>query len=106
MGNDIAAVDTVMLYNDDGVKGIHMHGVPRSLFDLIPGDPVEHDLGIRKFWTKYWMLAGEPGQHVTMTVYCDEAAPAKYGFPLEARGNDDETLLRESEPENLTGENG
>ncbi len=95
MGNEIAAVDTVMLYNDSGVKGIHVHSVPRSLFDLIPGDPVEHDLGVRKFWTKYWMLAGEPGRHVMMTVYCNEAPSTS---PIT-------TLLRESEPKNLLGEN-
>lgn len=51
-----------------------MHAVPRSLFDLIPGEAksVPGRDGAFTFWTKDVMLAGEPGKHLPLTVYCSE----------------------------------
>lgn len=102
--SDIVCLEAVVMYNDNEITRIHMHSVPRSMFDLIPGESIEHRLVGRKFWTKMMTLVGEPGKHAPMTVYCDEA-PSPQPFPSQVEwGNG--ALLRESDPEKLTGENG
>jgi hypothetical protein len=78
-----------VLYNNSALFGVRFHKVPRSLFDLIPGNEREVTTSDHPLWVKTMMLAapstaGVPGEHVEMTMYCNEAA----GFPLTTRGND------------------
>ncbi len=72
---------------------LHLQRVPREMFDLIPGEAREIDGRNGRFTVKDMSLAGTPGQHMLMIVYCDEPSPLK--------GEGDEPPLRESEPTNL-----
>ncbi len=98
--SDIVCLEAVVMYGDGEISCLHMHSVPRSLFDLIPGEPVEHRLAARMFWTKSMMLAGEPGRHAPMMAYCDEP-PSPQPSPLHGDGV--EALLCEHQPDSETG---
>lgn len=103
--SDIVCLEAVVMYGDGEITCLHMHSVPRSLFDLIPGEPVEHRLAARVFWTKSMMLVGEPGKHAPMMAYCDEGQISPTPPPTSQidRGGDGEALLCEHQPDSETG---
>jgi hypothetical protein len=70
--NDVISLSAIVLFDQSHVHGVHMHGLPRSLFDLIPGEEREVTAPMRNFWTKTLTLACEPGKHIEMMVYCQE----------------------------------
>jgi hypothetical protein len=91
-----------VLYNDAEQHGIRLHQVPRDLFDLIPGEAHEVLANTYPLLVKEMLLADAPGAHVRLTVYCAEAG-SPHPNPLPMREGE-ETLLRESESIDLTGE--
>jgi hypothetical protein len=104
-----------VLYNEPERFGVRFHWVPRSLFDLIPGEMREITASNHPLWVKTMMLAGVPGKHVEMTMYCEEephprplsqrpAVPPSYDGHGKERGG--EPLLRESESNVFAGEQG
>jgi hypothetical protein len=65
-----------VLYDDPELYGIRLHQVPRSLFDLIPGEARTIVTGGAPLLVKSMFLAGEPGQNVKLTVFCSGHWPS------------------------------
>jgi hypothetical protein len=80
---------------------LHLQRVPREMFDLIPGKAREVDGRNGRFAVKDMSLAGEPGQHMLMIVYCDEADTTQPPTSEQHDRGGDEPPLRESEPTKL-----
>lgn len=66
-----AVVSTDGSINDRGITRATMR-VPRSFFDLIPGEPMVRQLSGKACWAKGMLLAESPGHHKRLMVYCHE----------------------------------
>jgi hypothetical protein len=93
--DDVTWATDVTLYTSKG--RLMMHALPRALFDLIPGNAREHSGRDGTFWTKDVTLAGTPGKHVPLTVFCMEGANLTPP-PSPIGEGSCEPLLREPDP--------